>query len=119
MSAICGRECSFSVASTTYTSHRFDITLDGEETDVTAFGAGQFGDWVVCRVNGSINASFYENIINVLDVNDAVTLNFTIGTSDLTVAAVVKSVNTGIDAKGIATFNAVFRLTGAITVQGV
>lgn len=118
MAILCGRSCSFTVGGTSYTSHTVSVAQAGTETDVTHFGSGLFGDFVVCSVNGTVNASFYDNILSVLTVGDVVTLVLVLGyDTPITLTftdAVVQSINSAVDAKGIAMFDSVFRLTGNI-----
>lgn len=120
MATLCGRACSFTVDGESYDSHIATLNLSGVETDVTKFGSGEYGDYVVCSINGTINASFYGDILSALAVGDVVKLIFTLGyTEDVTLTfndAVVQSINSAIDSKGIAMFDAVFRLTGYMVI---
>ncbi len=115
---LCGRKCSFTAGGSAYDSHNVELSMQGEPVDVTAFGSGPYGDFVVCRINGTCTANFYDNILNIITPGDELSLVLTLGYDVpvvITVASVLQSVVTGIDAKGIALFSATFRLTGALS----
>jgi hypothetical protein len=120
--AICGRSCSFTVGGQAYDSHSFTLNLTGTETDVTAFGSGFWGDTIVCSGTGTVNASFYGNVISALEVGDIVTVVLTYGyASPVTVTltnAVVQTIASTVDAKGIAGFDITFKITGDATITG-
>ncbi len=120
MGALCGRLCSFKVDDTTYTSHNVDLSLSGQEFDITKFGDGEFGDFVVCFVNGTVTAGFYANIVGEITPGDEVDLELVLGYEDpitIDIPAVVESVSTGIDAKGVALFTGVFKITDDIAPE--
>ena len=121
MPVLCGRNCSFEVDNSSYISHMFTLNMAGVETDVTAFGSGKFGDYVVCSVNGTVNASFYDNVVSAISIGDEVDLDLELGYDAPVVLsftdAVVQSVTATVDAKGIAGFDVIFRLTGDMSVE--
>lgn len=120
-SAICGRSCSFTVGGESYDGHNVSLQVAGNETDVTAFGAGDFGDWLICGANGTVTAGFYDNLVGVLSIGDQVSLILTLGYTApvvVTIASVVQSFGVDADAKGIVMQTATFRLTGDISLGG-
>lgn len=90
--------------------------MEGNETDVTAFGDDELGSWVVCNVAGTVSADFYAEIVNVLSIGDEVSLVLTLGYDTpvtITIPAVVRNIGAAVDAKGIAMQRATFRVLDA------
>jgi len=111
--AICGRTCSVTVGSSAYSAHKFSLSLDGQEKDITSFGASAMGEWLYCMINGEVTVECYE-IPSTLGIGDTVTVTMTFGfTPVVTVTATgkVKSIKNDVDAKGEAMFTIGVKLT--------
>ena len=116
--AICGRLCSITVGSQSYTAHKMTFHMEGKEDDVTAFGSSAFGDWLYCLVNATVTVDCYE--LPNLNVDDIVTVVMTFGFTPQVImtsaGARVKSIKNDVDAKGIAQFTVEVRLTAVPTL---
>ncbi len=120
VNAICGRTCSVTVQkeggyASNYDFHNAQLSLEGIETDVTAFGSGIYGDWVTCGANATLTAGCYDNILGIMDPGDEVTVVLTLGYEapvTVTCAAKVSTIGSDVDAKGIVMNSVTFRLTG-------
>jgi len=116
--AICGKDCSITVdGSGSFEGHSFTIDTNSDETDVRAFGSGDYGEWLACAKNGTITINSYLNPgVTSGDTADIVAV---IGTpAVLTITAnscKCTNYNISVDAKGIVEFSTTFRLTGDIS----
>ena len=112
--AICGRTCAVTVGGTAYSAHKFSLSMDGQEKDITSFGASPFGEWLYCMINGEVTIDCYE-LPSMLAIGDVVSVIMTFGftpTVILTAPGKVKSLKNDIDAKGEAMFTIGVKLTG-------
>ncbi len=115
--AICGKDCSITVDSVTVEGHQYTITTNAEEIDVTAFESGDYGDWLACAKNGTIQIRSYANpgvvagdtadIVAV--IGDPAVLTLTMNDCKCV------SLELSTDAKGVVEFVSTFRLVGDIT----
>lgn len=116
--AICGRTCSVLVGANAYSAHKFSLSMDGQEKDVTSFGASAFGEWLYCMINGELTVDCYE-MPSTLNIGDIVAATLTFGftpVATVTIAGMVKSIKHDVDAKGEAMFTIGIKLTGAPSV---
>jgi len=113
MAAVCGKDCNLGGLSGNVVAHSFTLDIAGQETDVSAFGSGEFGDYLVCRSAGTLSVNTYAYPSE--DVGDTVSLSANVGASTLTIPGIVQSKNIAIDAKGIAQFVTTVRITGDIS----
>lgn len=111
MAAICGKSCSIVFGSDAYLAHQFTLSLSGNEIDVTAFGSGEYGDYLSCNPAGTVSAELYE--APGLSIGDTVTVVMTWGETTLTgTGAIVTSIGSNVDAKGVAGHSIALRLVG-------
>lgn len=113
--AICGKACSLTVASGTFSGHQFDLQLTSNEIDVTGFGSGTYGDWIACLAHGMLTMSFYERPTPT--INDVVTWSVVLPyTPQVTLSGTGRVVSKGmpVDAKGVVENTLGIRITGEI-----
>ena len=111
--AMCGRTCSVTVGSNAYSTHKFSLSIDGQEKDVTSFGASAFGEWLFCMINGELTIDCYE-MPSTLNIGDVIAATLTFGFTPVvtvTTAGKVKSIKYDVDAKGEAMFTIGIKLT--------
>jgi hypothetical protein len=87
--------------------------MDGQEKDITSFGASTFGEWLFCTINGELTVDCYE-IPSTLSIGDVVAATLTFGFTPVvtvTIAGKVKSIKDDVDAKGEAMFTVGIKLT--------
>lgn len=115
--AICGKDCSITIDGAKKEGHSFTIDTTSEETDVRAFGDGDYGSWLNCAKAGTVTINTYAN--PGVTAGDEADLVATIGSPavlTLTMtAAKCTAFNINVDAKGIVEFSTTFRLVGDIT----
>ncbi len=115
--AICGRECSFASSNLSgVVSFEYTWNMEGIETETIQFGSGVYGDYLVCGINGTVQASFYDmTVISDAAIGDIGTVTMTIGYSSpitVTVPCIVQAMNHTVPAAGVPTAQVTFRLTG-------
>ena len=115
--AICGKDCSITIDGTgSFEGHSYTIDTNSEETDVRAFGSGDYGAWLACAKNGTVTINTYLNPgVTSGDVADLVAVIGTPAVLTLTMtSAVCTNFNIGVDAKGIVEFSSTFRIVGDV-----
>jgi hypothetical protein len=121
--AICGSDCTITstdFADATVLGHSFTVDLSSNETDVRAFGSGEYGDWLACGKAGTITVNSYALPAGVA-VGDT-DLRFTANVVSATIDAencVCLSQNWNVDAKGVVEFATTIKLTGDATITPV
>jgi len=116
MAAYCGRTATLSLTggtSVTLAVFNVNLTLGGNEIDVSAFGSGEFGDTIVCNKSGDLSIDSYEYLGDVSSIT-----GYSLAAANKTFSGncVGKDFTTGVDAKGVVTFNYVLKLTGNISI---
>lgn len=117
MAAYCGRTATLTLTggtSVTLAVFNVSLTLSGNETDITAFGSGEFGNYIVCNKSGELSVDSYEycGLVSSITGYSLVAANKT-----FTGNCIGRDFTTGVDAKGVVTFNYVLRLTGDIEIS--
>lgn len=117
--AICGKDCSVSVSDgTAFEGHRWTLTANAPEIDVRTFASGDYGSWLACIKDGSVEIGTYLPISG-MEPSDNSNIVLTVGSpavQTLTCNDVkCTSVSIGVDAKGLAEYTYTFKLTGDVT----
>lgn len=114
--AICGDSCTIRIDdSTAFEGHRFTITANAPEIDIRHFGSGDYGDFIACFKDGTIDVETYLPI-TTLEAGDTANIVATVGEKTLTAAdTLLTNVTVGVDAKDVVNYTYSFKLTGDIT----
>jgi hypothetical protein len=118
--AICGSDCTITSGDfedSATLGHSFTVDLSSTETDVRAFGSGEYGDSLACGKAGTITVNSYALPASV-EVGDAdVVFAANVGSTTIScTACVCTAQNWNVDAKGVVEFATTIRLTGDATI---
>lgn len=102
MAVVCGRTCALSVGgSTIANAYKWEYKSDANVEDVTHFGSGIEGSWIVCTKKATVTMESYDAFS--ASINDTVTVTLSGGISS-TVYGIVISKGESVDAKGVVTY---------------
>lgn len=114
--AICGDSCSIVIGgSSTFEAHRFTLTANAPDIDVRSFGSGDWGEYLSCFKDATIDAECYVPI-NSLEPGDAASITMTVGTHTLSAPSTkCTNVTYNVDAKDVVNVTYSFRVSDDIT----
>ena len=117
MCAVCGNDATISVDDSEQTNaHIFNISSSAPGEDVRTFDSGDYGAFVNCIREGTIDISTYTPISGLAPGGTADIVANVAGQDTVTLSNVVcVSKDVSVDAKSIVNWDYSFRITGTVT----
>lgn len=117
--AICGTSCSISLngGAAEADAHAFTLNWASNEQDVRTFGSDDFGDWLACAENGTLEIRTYDYIGATVDPGTTATYSANCSSATFSGNCVATVLNIAVDAKGLVEYSHTFRLTGDISIS--
>jgi len=117
--AICGDSCSVTVGGgATFEGHRYVITVNAPDIDVRTFSSGEYGSWLTCVKDGTVDIETYLPIPSI-QAGSTADLVCTIASNPIKLLTAsdtrCTNITVNVDSKDVVTFSYSFKLTGDIT----
>ena len=111
--AFCGRNASLTLNGSAVSGvFRVGFTSTGNEEDISAYGSGDYGDWIVCTKEGELTIESYAYL-----GTGAETFAITAGGTTFSGTCEPRSFASAADAKGVVTYRMTLSLTGGVTAS--
>ena len=114
--SICGDTCTIaSSALGSFEGHRFVIELGSNEIDTRIFGDQDYGSFIACALNGSVNVDSYKR--PDVEIGDSLTATVSVGTEEFKIPCIVTNQSINVDAKDVVQFTTKMRIENDIIIH--